>query len=164
MAILRTLARDVADPVGYGPRIVVHLCGDRGGWSGGAALAIGNQWPKARNLYRQWFAGELLTDAGIAFRRPALGMIQVVRVGDVLWVANLIADHEPRRNGTGSLRSGALEAGLVRVAEAARLRGASMHCPRLGCGGAGGTWREVEALLRRTVLAAGVDVFVYDWR
>jgi hypothetical protein len=34
--------------------------------------------------------------------------------------------------------------------------------PRIGCGLAGGQWSEIEPIIERTLLAAGVEVYVYD--
>jgi O-acetyl-ADP-ribose deacetylase (regulator of RNase III) len=165
-APLRTIARDVTDPVGIEPRIVAHVCNDIGAWGAGVSGAIGRRWPKAERMYRDWFAGRLTTEGGAPFPRPALGMLQLVRVGGDLWVANLIAQHGVRRagdNGPRPLRLGALENALAKLAGSARERGASVHCPRLGCGLAGGTWEEIEPMLQRTLLAAGIPVTVYDW-
>jgi hypothetical protein len=34
--------------------------------------------------------------------------------------------------------------------------------PRIGCGLAGGEWSQVEAVIAATLLAGGIDVFVFD--
>jgi hypothetical protein len=35
--------------------------------------------------------------------------------------------------------------------------------PRIGCGLAGGKWEKIEAIIDRTLLAAGIGVTVYDF-
>ena len=39
----------------------------------------------------------------------------------------------------------------------------SIHRPRIGCGLAGGDWKVIEDIIKRTFIdMANVDVFVYD--
>ena len=92
-----------------------------------------------------------------------MGAVQLVQVEPELAVANLIAQHGVRpTNGVPPIRYDALRQCLNDLAEhALRLR-ASIHMPRIGCGLAGGTWPEVEAIIDATLVAAGVPVHVYD--
>jgi O-acetyl-ADP-ribose deacetylase (regulator of RNase III) len=48
------------------------------------------------------------------------------------------------------------------VAVFAREHRASVAMPRIGCGLAGGTWEEIEPIIRDTLCAQGVSVTVYD--
>ena len=57
----------------------------------------------------------------------------------------------------------AVEQGLAKVAEQSVADGASVHMPRIGCGLAGGEWSQIEPLIDKTLIAAGVNVYVYDF-
>jgi hypothetical protein len=35
--------------------------------------------------------------------------------------------------------------------------------PRIGCGLAGGDWNKVEAIINKTLISNGLEVFVYDF-
>jgi O-acetyl-ADP-ribose deacetylase (regulator of RNase III) len=35
--------------------------------------------------------------------------------------------------------------------------------PRIGCGLAGGSWEEIEPIIKRTLTDQGVEVVVYDF-
>ena len=37
---------DATQPVGAGPKIIVHVCNDIGGWGRGFVVAISNHWPE----------------------------------------------------------------------------------------------------------------------
>jgi len=65
-------------------------------------------------------------------------------------------------DGVPPIRYDALRECLTALAEQAASRSASVHMPRIGCGLAGGSWPEVEAIIDATLLVAGVPVHVYD--
>jgi O-acetyl-ADP-ribose deacetylase (regulator of RNase III) len=147
---------DATEPVGEGRRIICHVCNDIGGWGRGFVVALSKKWPEPEAQYRAWHArGE---EAGFK-----LGAIQLVDVKDGLSVANMIAQHgvHPQRD-VPPIRYDALAQCLASLAEHAQGVGASIHMPRIGCGLAGGKWPEVEAIIQRTLCAAGVSVHVYD--
>ncbi|KYF63070.1 hypothetical protein BE11_32400 [Sorangium cellulosum] len=82
---------------------------------------------------------------------------------DGLSVANMIAQHGVRPQGdVPPIRVDALAQCLGSLAEHAQGVSASIHMPRIGCGLAGGKWPEVEAIIQRTLCAAGLSVHVYD--
>jgi O-acetyl-ADP-ribose deacetylase (regulator of RNase III) len=89
-----------------------------------------------------------------------------------LWVINMIAQTGYGRSGTAQHRDGAdgeaprppiryeaLETCLQKVARSAKVLGASIHMPRIGCGLAGGRWEEVEPILTRTLDPLSVTVY-----
>jgi O-acetyl-ADP-ribose deacetylase (regulator of RNase III) len=138
------------------PAIIVHVCNDIGGWGAGFVLAVSRRWPEPEREYRDW--------ARSTTGRLPLGEVQLVDVEPELWVANLIGQRDIRRGADGSppVRYDAVRLGLHNVAELAQARDASVHMPRIGCGLAGGDWSVVEAIVRDEVVAAGIDVTVYD--
>lgn len=146
-------------PIGDGPRIIAHVCNDIGAWGRGFVVAVSERWPEPERGYREWHAGKP--------EQPfELGQTQFVRVEPNLWVANMIGQHDIHRARSPQpvppIRYEAIEQALVRVAAFAKERGATVHMPRIGCGLAGGTWDQVEPILRRTLGDARIETFVYD--
>lgn len=147
---------DATAPVADGAKIICHVCNDVGGWGKGFVVAISKRWPEPEAQYRAWHQqGE----AG-GFR---LGAIKLVDVAPSLSVANMVAQHGMRPSGgVPPIRYDALRECLTTLAERASALNASVHMPRIGCGLAGGSWPEVEAILDATLVAASVPVHVYD--
>jgi O-acetyl-ADP-ribose deacetylase (regulator of RNase III) len=154
---IKYVTGDATDPLGGGSRIICHVCNDTGGWGRGFVMAISNRWPEPEGRYRAWHReGEA---GGFA-----LGAIQIVEVEPALSVANMIAQHRTRpKDGIPPIRYDALRLCLAQLAEHASPIQASVHMPRIGCGLAGGTWPEVEGIVKSTLVAAGVQVVVYDF-
>lgn len=147
---------DATSPVGVGEKVIVHVCNDAGKWGKGFVLAVSTKWPEAEAAYRDWHKQ--------GNEQPLeLGQVQFVQVNDGLWVANLIGQHGVRRSGgPPPVRYDAIRKGLAQVAAFAASRNTSIHMPRIGCGLAGGKWEEIELLIKRHLVAAGVKVTVYD--
>lgn len=145
-----------APPAGAAPAIIAHVCNDVGGWGRGFVLALSRRWPAPERAYRQWYRERSSNDFD-------LGGLQLVSVEPDLWVANIIGQHDIRATSEGPpVRYWAIEAGLAQLADEAAALGASVHMPRIGCGLAGGEWPTVEAIIKRTLTVAGVEVTVYD--
>ena len=142
---------DATKPVGAGPKLLAHVCNDAGGWGAGFVLSVSKRWKEPERAYRAWR------------NRPdfLLGNIDVVDVTRGLAVVNMLAQHGYRGSGP-HIRYGALQVCLAKVAAIARERGATVHCPRIGCGLAGGKWEEVLPLIEDTL--PDVRVHVYDLR
>lgn len=152
---LHYLVGDATQPEGEGPKAIVHVCNDVGGWGAGFVLALSRRWSLPEQAYRSWYSA----------RTPAfgLGLVQWVSVAPSLWVVNMIAQTGLRATADGPpIRYAALEEALRRVVTEATSLGASVHMPRIGCGLAGGTWSRVAAIVERTLVAAGVEAYVYD--
>jgi O-acetyl-ADP-ribose deacetylase (regulator of RNase III) len=146
---------DATAPAGR-PAIIVHVCNDVGAWGAGFVLAISQRWMQPERLYRSWARG------GEA--QPfELGEVQFVVVESGLVVANLVGQHGLRRRGSEPpVRLHAIARGLSTVADRVLATGASVHMPCIGCGLAGGTWREIGPVVERELVERGVDVTVYD--
>lgn len=146
------LKGDATDPQAIGPKIIAHITNDRGGWGMGFVLAVSKRWKDPEEYYRRWYRSKESFE---------LGEIQVVEVGDNLWVANMLAQHGYKRGSAGPpIRYAALASCLEKLAQEADNRQASLHMPRIGTGLAGGTWELVEPILRHTL--EDRPVFVYD--
>src|SRR5262245_57011801 len=147
---------DATQPESDGPKIIVHVCNDGGGWGKGFVVAVSERWREPERRYRARHRGE----EDQPFK---LGQVQFVQVEPDIWVANLIGQHGMGvRNGVPPIRYEAIRDGLRVVAEKAKELRASVHMPRIGCGLAGGKWEEVERIVREELTAAGVATMVYD--
>lgn len=147
---------DATQPAGDGPRVIVHICNDIGGWGRGFVLALSRRWLQPEARYRAWW----LRNEAIPF---ALGQVQFVAVEPGLWVANLIGQHGIRHaRGAPPIRYEAVREGLGRVAEFAREHGATIHMPRIGAGLAGGDWATIEAIIAEELASRGITVTVYS--
>jgi hypothetical protein len=168
------LKGDATQPFGKGPRYLVHICNDRGGWGAGFVLAVSKRWKDPESMYRGWFrSGFYGTDED---ERPVefeLGNVQFVLVdhNGPLWVVNMLAqrgygpkNQDQHRTAAGDaeipLQYDALESCLLKIAPNVRLAKASVHMPRIGCGLAGGRWEKVEPIIQRAL--GDVPVYVYD--
>jgi len=145
---------DATRPQGNGNKIICHICNDIGAWGAGFVLALSKRWTYPEQFYR-------------ARQTYPLGHVDILTVdqdseGNVLYVANMIAQHGVRSNEQGNppIRYAALAEALSKLNDRAVVIGASLHMPRIGCGLAGGQWSAVEAILKEVVT---VDVTVYDF-
>lgn len=142
-------------PQGIGDKIIVHICNNVGLWGAGFVLALSRIWPEPEAAYRDWCTNPKAT--------VALGMIQPVVVARDIMVINMIAQHNVgTRGGIPPIRYEALYTCLEKVVKVAKDTDASVHMPRIGCGLSGGHWNEVEAIIKATLIDAGVPVTVYD--
>lgn len=149
---------DATAPRGVGPKIIVHVCNDVGGWGRGFVLALSKRWGAPEAHFRAWHAGE--TPGTPLFE---LGAVQLVEVAPDLFVANLVGQRGTRsKGGVPPIRHDAILAGLRVVAAHAEHRGASVHMPRIGCGLAGGRWADVEALVAEALVDHQVTVYDFE--
>jgi O-acetyl-ADP-ribose deacetylase (regulator of RNase III) len=126
-------------------------------WLAGFVLAVSRRWPEPERDFRRWHRER----AGNDF---ALGAVRLVEVQPALWVANMIGQHGIKTGSSGPpVRYEAIGRALTTVGDRALELGASVHMPRIGCGLAGGKWSEIEPLLERHLVSAGVAVTVYDF-
>lgn len=154
----RYVTGDATAPQGEGPKVIVHVCNDIGGWGRGFVLALSKRWPAPEERFRRWHRDG--RDGDVPFE---LGRVQFVEVEPGLWVANLIGQHGILPvDGVPPVRYEAIRDGLAEVARFATRNGASVHMPRIGAGLAGGDWNRIETLVREELARAGVDVTVYD--
>lgn len=148
---------DATAPTGVGPRIIAHIVNDEGRWGRGFVLAVSRRWPQPEHCYRDWHRHRATNDF-------ALGAVQLVTVGDGLYVANMVAQHGIRRTGSSAspIRYDALDRCLTRLGDYATSLDASIHMPRIGTGLAGGQWAVIQPLITHGLCRRGVPVTVYD--
>jgi O-acetyl-ADP-ribose deacetylase (regulator of RNase III) len=160
------LKGDATSPQASGPKIIAHVCNTLGGWGKGFVLAVSRRWPEPERAYRVWHHVRKVVpsiDDGVVATTGVFGLgeSQLVKVKHDTFVLNMIAQEGTREGSKGPpIRYAALALCLRHADNFARLRGASIHAPRIGCGLAGGSWEQVGPLIERIVSA---PVFIYDW-
>ena len=157
---LKSVTGDATRPEGAGPKVIVHVCNDVGGWGAGFVVALSKRWKAPEEAYRRWYRQG--TGGGGGDPPFALGEVQFVPVEDGLWVANLIGQRDVRPSGgVPPVRYEAIAAGLAKVAAFAKEHGASVHMPRIGAGLAGGDWKRISEIIEQELIGRGVAVTVY---
>lgn len=153
---------DATEPVGEGPKFIVHICNDVGLWGAGFVKAISRKWNQPEKIYRLF-----------AERNPerymTLGNTQYVSVGADITVVNLIGQHGVRSASNpmpvdyAAVRKGLNTVRLHATFSKSLLKApVSVHMPRIGCGLGGGSWDKMEPIIRDTLCVYGVPVTVYD--
>ncbi len=121
-------------------------------------LALSRVSIEPERAFRQWYANR-------ANNNFALGNVQFVEFAPETLVANMIGQHKIRtEGGIPPIRYEAVEKSLSKICREALRLGASVHLPRIGCGLAGGDWRQIQLLIEKELCAFDVSVFVYDLR
>lgn len=156
MAAIKTVKGDATTPSGVGNKFIVHICNDMGGWGKGFVVAISRRWKEPEAQFRAWYKN------GEGFE---LGAVQLVKVTDDTFVANMIGQHNiyNAADGTPPIRYEALSTALGKVCELAKEYQASVHMPRIGAGLAGGDWAKITAIIDEKLCQHGVDVTVYEF-
>lgn len=149
---------DATQPIGVGPRVIVHVCNDVGAWGAGFVVALSRRWREPEVAYKAWYRSRKGTPE-LPFE---LGSAQFVDVAEQLWVANMIGQRDIKRSrkGEAPVRYDAIATCLGHVAEFAEANQATVHMPRIGAGLAGGDWNRIESLINETLGA--INVTVYD--
>lgn len=141
------------------PVVFAHVVNDAGKWGAGFSGALGSRYPWAESSYRTWAGGG---EKETPFR---LGTSFLVLLGGDIGVLHLLAQHgvgrgqrrldyEALGNALAFARDHSFE-GPGRVN-----RAWPIVMPRIGCGLAGGSWGEVEPLVREEL--SEFRVIVYD--
>ena len=150
---------DATDPIGDGYRLIVHVCNDcvPGAWGAGFVMAISAKWKDPERLYRKWSREGMFNGT-----KYQLGEIQEIYVEDDTSVVNMIGQRDIKpTNGIPPVRYGAIRKCLLKVAELAKEKGASVHAPKFGAGLAGGDWNQIEQIIQETLCANDIDTTVY---
>lgn len=149
------LRGDATQPRGRGARIIAHVVNDKAMiWGKGFAGAVRRKWPHAQKDYANW----------ILSNRPQFraGNVRFATLEDSIELASLVAQHGYGPSLFPRIQYSALESCLQIVGSHAKLTGASIHIPRIGCGEAGGDWNIVSELIDQTLCRDDIQVTVYD--
>jgi len=152
---------DATRPAGEGPKFIIHCCNDIGLWGAGFVLAVSRRWPEPEEAYLS------LDKRGQGY---PLGLAQIVKVDEDLWVINMIGQEGVGQRNGPPIRYWAIKQALKDVARAALeptyrgpYKAVAVHAPRFGSGLAGGDWNTIEQIINETLVAAGISVTVYDF-
>jgi O-acetyl-ADP-ribose deacetylase (regulator of RNase III) len=152
------LKGDATRPQGDELKIIAHVCNTEGGWGAGFVCALSKRWGKPERDYRIWHRDGFMGGSDFG-----LGEVLLTQVELNLLVASMLAQEGYRSEYKGPpIRYDALEKCLGDVGRLARVVDASVHMPRIGCGLGGGRWDQVEPIIQRTLIQAGIRTFVYD--
>lgn len=146
---------DATKPQGEGTKVIAHVCNDIGRWGKGFVMSLSKRWKDPEMQYRKWY--KCSTDF-------YLGNIQMVKVSDDIFIANMIAQKglKNERNKT-PFKCNAARKCLVKVRECAIEENASVHMPRIGCALGGSTWDVVGKIVEEELAAYDIQVYVYDF-
>ena len=154
MAEIKYVSGDATWPIGSGKKIIIHACNDAGGWTKGFVESISKNWPEPEKEYRSW----------VRKREDfQLGRIQVVEVAPNITVINMLCQRGI--NFERNLDQKALEKCLNAIIEhySNSEEKSPIHMPRICKGLMGANWYLIENILKKTLVVAGFNVFVYDW-
>jgi O-acetyl-ADP-ribose deacetylase (regulator of RNase III) len=157
-AKIHYLTGDLTKPQGApGAKFIFHCCNDEGFFGAGVSGALSRKWKLVETAYRHW-AKRLQADGD----KLPLGAIQSVDVEPDIRVINLIGQRGIRsKDNPVPVDYRALVDGFEKIAREAIARKATLHCPKIGSGLAGGDWDHIEKLLSVCFVEKGLDVFVY---
>ncbi len=160
---------DATKPVGEGKKLILHIVNDENAWGSGFVIAINKAFGTGKGSpvgnYHSWAKDEQLVDITGRFK---LGQVQFVDVGNDTVVVNMIAQSTPGGyNGFPPIRYQSLEECLLRIRE--RIvkyldKGGkiSLHGPKFGSERAGGSWLEIEKIIKRVFKDVDVEFTIYS--
>ncbi|EGP2702007.1 macro domain-containing protein [Listeria monocytogenes] len=155
MTQITCLKGDATNPMAKGNKIIAHICIDVGGWGKGFVLAISRKWKEPEKAYRKWYKDK---------NDFKLGEVQLIPVTDYISICNMIGQKGTKTGSKGApIRYEAVESCLEKLSEIAKEQQASIHMPRIGCGLAGGKWEIIEPIIRKTLIANDIEVYIYDF-
>ncbi|ECB9649011.1 macro domain-containing protein [Listeria monocytogenes] len=155
MTQITYLKGDATNPMAKGNTIIAHICNDVGGWGKGFVLAISREWKEPEKAYRKWYKDK---------NDFKLGEVQLIPVNDYISICNMIGQKGIKTGSKGApIRYEAVESCLEKLSEIAKEQQASIHMPRIGCGLAGGKWEIIEPIIRKTLIANDIEVYIYDF-
>lgn len=143
---------DLTDQKENENQVIIHCVNNLGIMGSGVALALYTKWSKVKEKYLKWYNSK---------KDFELGSIQWVRVGELLWVVNLIGQNGIRGpNNLIPIRYTAIIEGFEKIKKDTDSHIHSIHLPRIGCGLAGGDWRVMEPIIEEVF--KDYDVYIYD--
>lgn len=136
--------------------VIAHVCNNSGGWGAGFVLSISKRWAAPEREYRLWHAG--------GYEQPfELGRVQYVIPENPPYyvVANMIAQ-DGYSFGRRAIQYDHLRSCLEKVNKFAQEQSLPVHMPRIGAGLGGGSWEEIEPIIK--VAMPDVQIWVYNYK
>jgi len=152
--MIKYVKGDATLPQGEGQKYICHIVNDIGLWGAGFVLALSRRWRDPERLYKLWYRES---------NNFKLGEIQLVPVEGDITVINMVGQKNIRGMGNKPpIRYEAVKKCLEQVAAYAKKDNASVNMPRIGCGLAGGDWKEIEQIIESVLIKNNIEVTVYD--
>jgi len=153
------------DPLQPQTILIPHVVNNIGAFGAGVAKTIKQRWPQTEKDYRFWL------DFFSKHQRSILGQSfsSLVHCTDklIIVVVHMFAQEGVRRPQNNqplnyqhlqSCMNGVPEFGVVLN------QPFTIHCPKFGAGLGGGSWEEIEKMIRNTWCAQNIPVTVYSYR
>lgn len=145
--------------------LIPHVVNNIGVFNAGVALALKRKWPKAEKDYHRWL------DFWKKHQRKILGQIFASLV-ECTEQTTIIVVHMFAQNGVRNpqnshpLDYASLQSCMEAIPEIGQAldRPFSIHCPKFGAGLSGGSWPEIEKLIRTIWCEKDIPVTVYSYR
>lgn len=136
---------------------IVHIVNDRAHrWVGkGFALAMRRKFPDVYDEYVSWSTG--------CPEQRRLGAIHIGELDKNRYVISLVAQSGYGKSKYARIRYSALDSALIETVRVLSDLGVHLvQMPKIGTGQAGGNWDVIEGLIRERLVAAGLQVRVFD--
>ena len=143
---MSSIERHVGNLLDVKTGVIVHGCNARGVMGAGVAKAVKQRYPGAYTAYRHAYEeGGLSVGQVIAYPVPnGNGALQLVIVNAII--------QQTYGTDRRQVDYAGFERAFVQVAHITRTFGfQDVHLPLIGCGLAGGDWRVIEPIIRRTL-------------
>jgi Zn-dependent peptidase ImmA (M78 family) len=148
------LVGDAVEPNADGVRIVAFMTNDATpNWGGGFAKQVAIRHSEVQVAYRNLVAEHRAS--------LVLGSVHLLKVSDTLYYAPIVAQQGFGKSSEPRIRYTALEEALMKLGIRAAEMEASVHMPRIGAGGAGGSWDIIREMIQEHVSCL-VPLYVYD--
>ncbi len=159
MKAINYIVGDATEPIGSGLKVIAHVVNSGGMWGHGFVMALSKKWKQPQQAYLTWAKDKT------TFK---LGEVQMVPVTDDITVANMIGQVmgsyvNAEMEVIPPVRYEAIRKGLQGIKNYCIQNNASLHCPRLGCNLAGGSWKIIEQIIIEEVCMYDIPVTVYDF-
>lgn len=133
----------------------------------GAGLALQLTW-RFKHLKKEYQSYRNRMLEGSLAEKDLLGLVNPVKVGNHKYVVNIFGQVDIRRGQSDNrvfTDTAALMNGIQIVKKVATERGYSVAIPTyIGCGLAGGDWKEIKPLIEAVFEGSDVDVCFYHYR
>lgn len=155
---LHYLLGDATEPK-HKPCIITHICNDcrPGKWGAGFVVALSKKNKAPENAYKAWSQSGKTVEG----TKYELGNTVLIPFkGTQVIVVNIIGQHDIKpHNGTPPIRYWAVRKALKAIYKYAKHEGYSVSMPRMGADLAGGSWEEIEYIIKETM--CDVETYVY---
>lgn len=152
---IKEIAGDATEPNGSGIKFIIHCCNNKKvRWGAGFVLSLKNKWPESEHIHLR--------------NNRGLGSVSFYYTQGGIIIANIIGQDNFGTQKKQYVDYNSLEIGMRRVLKLAltfrkKKLTVSIHCPKIGCGLAGGDWSVVKDIINRVFIKNNIDVIYYNY-